>query len=78
MQALAVAAEHDQPTMRDSRDAPAGGVIHDASSDAGELAVLTGGPDLRAEEAQAHGDETVMEMPQHDIVALMRRGGIEH
>ena len=78
MQALVVAAEHEQPAVDDHGGSLQRGVGNEAGGKAVQLARAALRPDFGAEQSQAHLHQPVVEMAEDHVVASHRQGLIEH
>ena len=78
MQAVVVAAQHDDATMGDDDRVGQSGVVHHARRDTGQvLGLRAQRPDFRAQQPQAHLHQPMIEMGKHDIIAARGQGGVE-
>ena len=69
VQAMIVAAQHDDAAMGDDHGVGQRGIIDDAGRDAGKVLGLSAKrPDFGTQQAQAHLHQAMVEVGQYDIV----------
>ena len=77
VQPVTVAADHDQPGMSDDRRRIENVIRHEPGRDAVQPLAALDRPDFRTQQPQAHLDEPVVQVDQHDVVPAIGGGVIE-
>ena len=74
---MTVAADHDEPGMSDDRWSIENMIRHESGRDAVKSLATLHRPDFGTQQTQAHLDESVVQVNQHDVVPAISGGVVE-